>query len=149
MDAVMGDPRRHEVQAGEPAEPTVGARSVERLRRDGSQELETLRAARAKRPQGLVEARLAITPLFGPALRLDAHEVARAAQDHAKAGAKVLALLVTKMADDFHRRPLGEGGTRACALGVETAEDAVEHGRHLPELTAGIREEGGVHALIP
>src|SRR5215470_12296120 len=149
MDAVVGNPRGEDVEARKPAEPAVSSRSVERLRLDATKEVETLLASLAKRRQGFRETHLAIAAFFGPALGLDPHEVTRPAHDHAQAGAKVLGLFVAQMANDLHRRPLAGGRPGAGALGVETTEEAVEHPGHVPELSAGIREERRVHALTP
>src|SRR5215470_18582146 len=149
VDAVVGNPRGEDVEARKPAEPAVSPRSVERLRLDGTKEVETLLASLAKRRQGFRETHLAIAAFFGPALGLDPHEVARPAHDHAQAGAEVLSLFVAQMANDLHRRPLAGSRPGAGALGVETAEEAVEHPGHVPELSAGIREERRVHALTP
>jgi hypothetical protein len=53
--------------------------------------------------QHIGQARLAVAPLFGPALRRDRRELGRAVYDDAQAGAEVFSLLIAQVAEDLDR----------------------------------------------
>jgi len=116
MDAVVGHPCRKDVEPREAPELFVRPRSRQRLRRDGGKQVEAALAAGAKRLQHIGQARLSVAPLFGPALRLDRRELARAVHDDAQTGAEVFGLLIAQVAEDLDRRPLVRRRSRTCAL---------------------------------
>src|SRR5215467_10320510 len=92
MDAVVGNPRGDEIEAGEwtqAAKRPRGCQSLQWLRRRRGEKTETVFPARAKGGQRLGQVRLAIPTLHRPALRVDLHELGRSLQDDAHPSAEV------------------------------------------------------------